>query len=138
MKTIVITAEIEFRFALLKSTWFHYAAVEFPRTRHRSKRRRRWVGVNGSTSNGRHDPKCPSAKRLRMVLEDTGAPNDCLTRSWLAADEAVGFTCKFLAKWRSSQRLICRRHPESGLRVNDISRFYWSHHLLTAQPERPK
>ncbi|GFT83292.1 hypothetical protein TNCV_3003701 [Trichonephila clavipes] len=47
-------------------TWFRSASVQFPLARHHSKRRRRWVGVKGSTRNGRHDPKCPSARRLRM------------------------------------------------------------------------
>ncbi|GFU56324.1 uncharacterized protein TNCV_582581 [Trichonephila clavipes] len=56
----------------LKTTWFHSAAVQFPRARHHSIRRRRWVGVNGSTRNGRRDQKCPSARRHRMVREDTG------------------------------------------------------------------
>ncbi|GFW09730.1 uncharacterized protein TNCV_867931 [Trichonephila clavipes] len=56
----------------LKTTWFHSAAVQFPRARHPSKQRRRWVGVKGSTRNGRRDPICPSARRLRMVREDRG------------------------------------------------------------------
>ncbi|GFX72360.1 uncharacterized protein TNCV_1253141 [Trichonephila clavipes] len=58
----------------LKMTWFHSAAVQFPPIWHHSKRRHRWVGINGSTRNGRHDPKCPSARRLRMVREDTCPP----------------------------------------------------------------
>ncbi|GFX14700.1 uncharacterized protein TNCV_4016981 [Trichonephila clavipes] len=56
----------------LKTTWFHSAAVQFPRAWHHSKRRRRWVSVKSSRRNGRRDPKCPLAKRLRMVREDTG------------------------------------------------------------------
>ncbi|GFX20388.1 hypothetical protein TNCV_3487461 [Trichonephila clavipes] len=32
-------------------------------------------GVKGKTRNGHRDPKCPSARRIRMVREDTGAPN---------------------------------------------------------------
>ncbi|GFS50300.1 e3 ubiquitin-protein ligase RNF13 [Trichonephila clavipes] len=36
----------------LKTTWFHSAAVQFPRAWHHSKRRRRWVGVKSSTRNG--------------------------------------------------------------------------------------
>ncbi|GFW80005.1 uncharacterized protein TNCV_984141 [Trichonephila clavipes] len=56
----------------LKMTWLHFATVQFPRTRHHSKRRRRWMGVKGSTRNGWRDPKCPSARHLRMVREDTG------------------------------------------------------------------
>ncbi|GFU20630.1 uncharacterized protein TNCV_3785241 [Trichonephila clavipes] len=54
----------------LKTTWFHFVAVQFPRARHHSKRRRRWVGVKGSTRNGRRDPKCPPARRLRMTFGD--------------------------------------------------------------------
>ncbi|GFS75991.1 uncharacterized protein TNCV_4666271 [Trichonephila clavipes] len=56
----------------LKTTWFHSAAVQFPRVRHHSKRRRRWVGVKRSTRNGHRDPKCPSTRHLLMVREDTG------------------------------------------------------------------
>ncbi|GFY18437.1 uncharacterized protein TNCV_2396651 [Trichonephila clavipes] len=32
------------------------------------KRMRRWVGVKGSTRNGRHNPKCPSSRHLRMSV----------------------------------------------------------------------
>ncbi|GFY15306.1 hypothetical protein TNCV_1571171 [Trichonephila clavipes] len=46
----------------------------------------------GSTRNGRRDPKCPTAKRLHMVREDTGVPNEGATCAWMAADEAVGCT----------------------------------------------
>ncbi|GFT75814.1 uncharacterized protein TNCV_851201 [Trichonephila clavipes] len=63
----------------LKMTWFHSFSVQFPRAHHHSKRRCRWVAVKGSTRNGRRDPKCPSARRLRMVREDTGAPNEGAT-----------------------------------------------------------
>ncbi|GFV56823.1 uncharacterized protein TNCV_3995221 [Trichonephila clavipes] len=45
----------------LKTTSFHFAAVQFPRARHHSKRRHRWVGIKGNTRNGNPDPKCPSA-----------------------------------------------------------------------------
>ncbi|GFV67836.1 uncharacterized protein TNCV_926021 [Trichonephila clavipes] len=51
----------------LKTTWFHSAAVQSPSARHHSKRRLRYVGVKGSTRNGRSDPKCPPAKSIRMV-----------------------------------------------------------------------
>ncbi|GFY32342.1 hypothetical protein TNCV_3558501 [Trichonephila clavipes] len=56
---------------------------------HHSKWRHRWVDMKGSTRNGRHDPKCPSARHLRMVREDTGAPvevdNLCLDESqWIS------------------------------------------------------
>ncbi|GFX21366.1 uncharacterized protein TNCV_2253131 [Trichonephila clavipes] len=58
----------------LKTSWSHPAAVQFPRARHHSKRRHRLVGVKGSASNGCHVPKCPSARRLRMVREVKGLP----------------------------------------------------------------
>ncbi|GFW08433.1 uncharacterized protein TNCV_2774551 [Trichonephila clavipes] len=58
----------------LKTTWFHFAAVQFSRARHHSKRKRRWVGVNCSLRNGYRDPKCPSTRHLRIVREETEAP----------------------------------------------------------------
>ncbi|GFV74767.1 uncharacterized protein TNCV_1040051 [Trichonephila clavipes] len=81
----------------LKTTWFHSAAVQFPDAWHHSKRRPRWVGVKGSTRNGRRNLKCPSVRRLRMVREDTGAPNEGATFAWLAADEAIGYMRASLA-----------------------------------------
>ncbi|GFT91169.1 uncharacterized protein TNCV_4044101 [Trichonephila clavipes] len=111
--------------------------VHFPCERHYSKRRRRWVGVKGSTRNGRRDFKCPSARRLRMVREDTGASSEGATCAWMAADEAVGCTRAFLTMWRSSRRLVCRGRLEPGLCVNYISQIHWSQHLLTTQSERP-
>ncbi|GFT44557.1 uncharacterized protein TNCV_2808081 [Trichonephila clavipes] len=69
--------------------------VQFPRARHHTKRRRRWVGVKGSTRNRRRYPKCPSARRLRMVREDIGACSEG-AKAWMAADEAFGCTCEFL------------------------------------------
>ncbi|GFW44112.1 uncharacterized protein TNCV_3854731 [Trichonephila clavipes] len=94
------------------------------RARHHSKRRRRWVGVKGSTRNGLRDPKCPSARLLRMIREDTGAPNEGATYAWMAADEVVDCTRVFLTMWQSSRRLVCREHSEPSLRVNDTSRIY--------------
>ncbi|GFU71761.1 uncharacterized protein TNCV_130651 [Trichonephila clavipes] len=122
----------------LKTTRFHSAAIQFPPARNHSKRRRRSVGVKDSTRNRRRDPKCPSAKCLRMVQEDTGPPNDGAICAWMAADEAVGCTRAFLTMWRSCRRLVCRRHPEPSLCVNDISRIHWSQHLLTPLSEWPK
>ncbi|GFW19387.1 uncharacterized protein TNCV_1602811 [Trichonephila clavipes] len=121
----------------LKTTWFHSAANQFPRPWHHSKRRRQWVGVKGTTRNERREPKCPSARRLRMIREDTGARSEGATRAWMAADEAVGCTRAFLTMWWPSRRLVCRGRPEPGLHVNDISRIHWSLHLLTTQSERP-
>ncbi|PRD34191.1 UNVERIFIED_CONTAM: hypothetical protein NCL1_15354 [Trichonephila clavipes] len=83
----------------LKTTWFRFAAVQFPRARHQSKWRRRRLGVKGSTRNGLRDPKYPSARRLRMVREDTGAPSEGATCAWMTADEAVGCTRAFLTMW---------------------------------------
>ncbi|GFU07499.1 uncharacterized protein TNCV_2224911 [Trichonephila clavipes] len=80
----------------LKTTWFHSTTVQFPRVRHHSKRRRRWVGVKGSTHNGRYDPLCSLARRLRMVREDTMAPSEGASCALIAVDEAVGCTRAFL------------------------------------------
>ncbi|GFU75152.1 uncharacterized protein TNCV_2055951 [Trichonephila clavipes] len=93
--------------------------------------------IKASTRNGRRDPKCPSARRLRMIQEETGAPNENATCAWMPTDEAVGCTRAFLTMWRSSRRLVCRQRPEPGLRVNNISRIHWSQHLLTTQSEWP-
>ncbi|GFW82049.1 uncharacterized protein TNCV_771781 [Trichonephila clavipes] len=71
----------------LKTTCFHSAAVQFLRAGHYSKRRCRWVGVKGSTRNGRRDSKCPSARHIRMVREDKGAFSEGSTFSKMAADE---------------------------------------------------
>ncbi|GFS62627.1 uncharacterized protein TNCV_3736931 [Trichonephila clavipes] len=87
----------------LKTTWFHSAAVQFPRARHNLKRRRRWVSVKGITRNARRDPKCPSARRLHMVREHTGDPSESATCAWMAADEVVVCTRVFLTMWRSSR-----------------------------------
>ncbi|GFW82284.1 uncharacterized protein TNCV_3817651 [Trichonephila clavipes] len=111
------------------------ALLQFPLAWHHSKRKRRSIDVKGSTRNGRRDPKCPSAKRLGMVREDTGAPSQGTTCDWMAADEADG--CTRLMMWRSSRRLIFRGRPEPGLRVNDILRIHWSQNLLTTQSEWP-
>ncbi|GFT76027.1 uncharacterized protein TNCV_1255351 [Trichonephila clavipes] len=121
----------------LKTTWFHSTAVQSSRAWHHSKRRRRWVDVKGSTRNGRCDPKCSSARRLRMVREDTETPNEGSTCAWMAANEAVGCTRAFLTMCRSSHRLVCRERSETGHRVNDIFRIHWSQHLFTTQSERP-
>ncbi|GFY18998.1 uncharacterized protein TNCV_3876861 [Trichonephila clavipes] len=88
-------------------------------------------GVKGSTLNGHHDPKCPSARRLRMVREDATAFSDGATCALMAAVEAVDCARAFLAMWPSSHRLVCLGRHESGFRVNDTSRIHWSQHLLT-------
>ncbi|GFT49636.1 uncharacterized protein TNCV_3367791 [Trichonephila clavipes] len=121
----------------LKTTWSNSDAVQFHRGRHHSKRRLRCVGVKRSTRNERRDPKCPSARRLQMVQEDIEVPNEGATCAWMVVDEVVDCTRAFLTMWRSSRRLLCRRHPEPGLRVNDISQIHWSQHLFTIQSKRP-
>ncbi|GFV81823.1 uncharacterized protein TNCV_1057121 [Trichonephila clavipes] len=98
-----------------KTTWFHSAAVQFPPTRYYYKWRHRWVDVKGSTRNGRRDPKCPSARRLLMVREDTWSPSGGATCAWIAADEAVVCTRAFLTMCWSSRRLVCQGRPETGL-----------------------
>ncbi|GFW43033.1 uncharacterized protein TNCV_1474291 [Trichonephila clavipes] len=119
----------------LKTTWFHSAAVQFPRERHHSKRRRRWVGVKSSTSNGRRDPNVLQPRAF-MWFEKTQGILLKVLPVWMAAHEAVGCTRAFLTMWWS-RRLVCRGRPEPGLRVNDISRIHWSQHFLTTQSERP-
>ncbi|GFU44746.1 uncharacterized protein TNCV_2220611 [Trichonephila clavipes] len=71
-----------------------------------------------------------------MVREHTGAPNESAICTSMVAEEAVDCTLAFLTMGRFSQRLFCRGRPKPGLRVNDISRIYWSQHLLTTQSER--
>ncbi|GFW15387.1 uncharacterized protein TNCV_3740911 [Trichonephila clavipes] len=88
----------------LKTTLFHFAAVQFPRARYHSKLMHRLVGVKGSTRNGCCDPKCPSARCPRMVREDTGTPRKGATCACMAVDEAVGCTRAVLTMWRSSRR----------------------------------
>ncbi|GFX33146.1 uncharacterized protein TNCV_5043131 [Trichonephila clavipes] len=93
-------------------------------------------GRQASTRKGCRDSKCPSAKCLHMVREDTRTPNEGPTCAWMAADEAVGCTRVFLTMGRSSRRLVCRGHPEPGLHVNDISQIRWSQYLFRTQSER--
>ncbi|GFU36296.1 uncharacterized protein TNCV_559331 [Trichonephila clavipes] len=69
---------------------------EFPRAWHHSKLRCRWVRVKGSTRNGRRDTKCPSARSLRMVREDTETPSEGATCALMVTEEAVGCTHAFL------------------------------------------
>ncbi|GFU13607.1 uncharacterized protein TNCV_938701 [Trichonephila clavipes] len=66
------------------------------------------MGVKDSTRNRRRDPKCPSARCIRMVREDTGVTNEGATSAGMAADEAVGCTLAFLTMWWSSLRLVYR------------------------------
>ncbi|GFY23624.1 uncharacterized protein TNCV_1039231 [Trichonephila clavipes] len=80
----------------LKTTWFYSAAVQFSHERHHFKRRRRWVGVTGITRNGRRVPKYSSARRFRMVSEDTGGPTEGATCAWMAA---IGCMHAFLMMW---------------------------------------
>ncbi|GFW76333.1 uncharacterized protein TNCV_1581121 [Trichonephila clavipes] len=94
----------------LMTAWFHSIAVQFPRARHHLKRRRRWVGVKVSPRNGRRDPKCPSARRLRMIREDARAPSEVATCVLMAADETVVCTRAFLTMWRSSTAGLLKAH----------------------------
>ncbi|GFX72964.1 hypothetical protein TNCV_2814041 [Trichonephila clavipes] len=53
--------------------------AQFSRAWDHSKRRHRWVSVKGSSRNGHRDSKCPSARRICMVQEDTRAPSEGAT-----------------------------------------------------------
>ncbi|GFW79098.1 uncharacterized protein TNCV_3631291 [Trichonephila clavipes] len=106
----------------LKTTWFHSAAVHFPRAWHYSKCRHQMVGFKASTRNGRYDPKCPSARPLSYGSRRHRTPSEGATIVWIAADEAVVCTRAFLTMWRSSRRLVFRgrvlSNPDQC--VNDI------------------
>ncbi|GFT50590.1 hypothetical protein TNCV_551801 [Trichonephila clavipes] len=58
--------------------------------RHHSKRRHQWMGVIGTTLNGCRDTRCPSARRLEMVREDTWVLNKRAAYVWTAVNEAIG------------------------------------------------
>ncbi|GFU19610.1 hypothetical protein TNCV_21731 [Trichonephila clavipes] len=70
---IVTTAEIKSGYVAKDDLVPFRCSPVSLRARYRFKRRRRWLGVKGSTHNGRKDPKCPSTRRLRMVREETSA-----------------------------------------------------------------
>ncbi|GFS93819.1 DUF4817 domain-containing protein [Trichonephila clavipes] len=56
---------------------------------------RRVVTVRRQSCNSlavHRDAKCPSAKRIRMIREDTGALSEGATCAWMAADETAGCT----------------------------------------------
>ncbi|GFX39697.1 uncharacterized protein TNCV_2104411 [Trichonephila clavipes] len=72
----------------LKTTWSHSVADQYLH----SKRRRWWLGTIGSVRNGRRDTRCPSARRLALVREDTGARSEGAACVWTVANEAVGST----------------------------------------------
>ncbi|GFW37624.1 uncharacterized protein TNCV_4028201 [Trichonephila clavipes] len=134
--TIAITAEIESGFVakddLLPFRCSSVSSYAAPLQTEAS-----MGGHQGQHTFWHSDSKCPSMRCLRIVREDTGVPNEGATCAWLATDEAVGCTRAFLSMWGSFRRLVCRRRPEPGLRVNDISRIHWSQHLLTTQSEWP-
>ncbi|GFV81947.1 uncharacterized protein TNCV_3151451 [Trichonephila clavipes] len=139
-RTIVITAEIESGFVTKDNLApFHCSPVSSGV--HHSKQSCRWVGVKGSTPNGRRDPKCPSARRLRMVREDTGTIGVDTNCVWMSSDEAIGYTRAFLTIWglldNWSVEKVLSLVFVTKLRVNDNSRIHWSQHLLTTQSERP-
>ncbi|GFX36974.1 uncharacterized protein TNCV_1174761 [Trichonephila clavipes] len=130
----------------LKMTWFNSAAVQFPCAWHHFKRRRRWVGVKSSKRNGYRDPKCLSARHLRMIQEDTGAPCEDSTCVWMVADKAVGWVCsqhaprpvllaghKSLSRPPSSYLRITHQNtpgPSGPRRHNSLSNI-WTHLSIT-------
>ncbi|GFV50794.1 uncharacterized protein TNCV_4237491 [Trichonephila clavipes] len=134
--TFVITAEIDSGFVakddLVSFRCSPVSSHPSPPTPHSS-----MGGCKGSTCNGRRDPKCPSARRHRMVQEDTGDPSEGATCAWMMANEAIGCTRAFFTMWWSSRRLVCRGRPEPGLSVNDIFQIHWLQNFLITQTERP-
>ncbi|GFU27942.1 uncharacterized protein TNCV_3153071 [Trichonephila clavipes] len=105
--TIVITAEIESGF-VTKDDLVPFRCSPFSSFMAPLQTEASMGGCQESTRNGRRDPRCPSARRLRMVRENTGAPSEGATCAWMAVDEEVGCTRAYLTMWRSSRRLVCR------------------------------
>ncbi|GFV96463.1 uncharacterized protein TNCV_2943961 [Trichonephila clavipes] len=93
---------------------------------------RRWVGIKGTTRNRRRNLKCPLARRLRMVREDTGASFEGSICTWMAADEAVNCTstCEYLTMWWSSRRLVFRERPKPW----SSCKCHLSHPLTSTPP----
>ncbi|GFX61403.1 uncharacterized protein TNCV_4894471 [Trichonephila clavipes] len=91
----------------------------------------------GSKRKGYRDPKCPSARRIRMAPEDTRASSEGANCAWMAADEAIGCKRAFRSMWQSSRRMVYRVRLDSGLHVNVLSQIHWSQHLPSTQSERP-
>ncbi|GFV06261.1 hypothetical protein TNCV_4589201 [Trichonephila clavipes] len=124
--TIVITVEIESEFVAENDLVPFRCGIVSLVARHHSKRRRRWMGVKGAhLHTGRHDPKCPSARRLRTVREDTRAPVKVPpVLAWRPMKQlAVGvhfLRCGGLLDDWSVKGVL-----EPGLRVNNISRIHW-------------
>ncbi|GFS70718.1 uncharacterized protein TNCV_498071 [Trichonephila clavipes] len=86
--TIVITAEIEpGYFAKDDMVQFHCIPVSSSVAPLHTEAS--WMGVC-STRNGRSDPKCPSARHLRMIREYTSASSKGATCVWRAADVEFG------------------------------------------------
>ncbi|GFS99288.1 hypothetical protein TNCV_1601061 [Trichonephila clavipes] len=83
INTIVIIAEIESAFVTKDDLVPFRCSPGSPHAWLHSQRRHRWVCNKGSTCNGHHDPKCPSARRLYMARKDTGAPNEGATCAWM-------------------------------------------------------
>ncbi|GFW43173.1 hypothetical protein TNCV_1349371 [Trichonephila clavipes] len=75
------------KFIVCRSSIYGDVMIQFLRARHHSKPRHRWVGVKGRTHNGRRDPKCPTARRFRLVREDTDVSNERCC-ACMEADEA--------------------------------------------------
>ncbi|GFU58522.1 tudor domain-containing protein 5 [Trichonephila clavipes] len=65
-----------------------------------SKRRHRGVSVIGNTRNGCCNTRCPSARRLAMVQEGTGARSEGVTCIWTVANQAVDSTpfCRMMRR----------------------------------------
>ncbi|GFW62415.1 hypothetical protein TNCV_290891 [Trichonephila clavipes] len=55
------------------------------------------MDVKGSTRNG-SDPKCPSARHLRIFQEDIVGPTERANCTWMTADQALAVRVHFL-RW---------------------------------------
>ncbi|GFU99068.1 hypothetical protein TNCV_3145141 [Trichonephila clavipes] len=98
----------------------HSARVQFPRARHHSKRRRRWVGVK-EQRNGAPRPQMSFIRRLRMVREDTGFLMKVIPVPRRRPMKKLSVRVHFLRWGDLLDDFSIYRTSESGLRVNDIS-----------------
>ncbi|GFS95898.1 hypothetical protein TNCV_2259541 [Trichonephila clavipes] len=113
--------------------WFHPTAVQF--------------FVHGTTPKGVVDvwesraarvmdaaiPNVLQSVTFIWIKKTQGFPSEGVSCAWMAAEEAIGSTRAFLTMWRSFYTTsVVRGCPDTGLRVNDISR---SHPLVTTPPQ---
>ncbi|GFW50774.1 uncharacterized protein TNCV_3590561 [Trichonephila clavipes] len=63
-----------------------------------------WVGVKRSTRNGHRDPKCPSARHIRMVLDESRSFFRVHTGYFSNIPKCI--KAEFIARWGCSQSSV--------------------------------